>query len=60
MLKVLAAQCVGGSCPTIYEDEAGQIVVQGKLIELKSEAGEALVAISRELLEQALTADAHA
>lgn len=50
-MKVLAADCVAGSCPTIYQTDSGEIVVQGKLVEVRGD--EALVVIPPELLNQA-------
>ena len=50
-MKVLAADCVAGSCPTIYQTDQGEVVVQGKLVEVRGD--EAVVVISPELLRQA-------
>jgi hypothetical protein len=50
-MEILAADCVAGSCPTIYQTDEGEVVVQGKLMEIRGD--EALVVISPELLRQA-------
>jgi len=57
-MKVIARSenCGGGACPTVYEDEDGSIFVQGYVVEqgmsetINAPAGETVVKISRELL----------
>lgn len=63
-LRLLAAiggdTCLGGSCPAVYEDETGQLVIQGTILtstqraSLRLPNGEDAVLIPSELLNAAV------
>jgi hypothetical protein len=55
-MRIISGECSGGVCPTVYEDDNGDIYVQGFVApdarrRLKVPDGEDVVRINRELFE---------
>ena len=56
-LEIIAKPCSGGTCPTIYKDEQGQLYLQGNQLKATDRQdiavgnGEAVVEIDASLLD---------